>query len=73
MPPAPARTDAQAPAGRLALFPRSAEVQRLDGVLACAGQRLDRVDPPPAAPPQDELRPVLRLLAPVRPVPRADG
>lgn len=72
-----------ADAPRLTLFPRSAEVQRLDRVLSRAGQRLDRLDPPPGAAeasgPEggteqgDDLRPVLRALPADERVPRADA
>lgn len=60
------------PAFRLPWFRRSAEVDRLRGTLVRAGERLDALDPPPTAPDDPGLRPVLRLVEPAVRAPRAD-
>lgn len=61
------------PAFRLPSFRRSAEVERLSGVLVRAGERLDALDPPPLPLEDPGLRPVLRLVEPAPRAPRADG
>ena len=50
------------PPARLVLWPRSPALRRLEGDLARAARRLERLDPRPPPYADDGLRPVLRLL-----------
>lgn len=55
---------------RLSLRPRSQLLARVEGLLAAAGPRLDRVDPPPTPP--EHVTPASRPRLLGRDLPRAD-